>query len=140
MNSNPAVRRHLVAATCATAAAAGMAFTNEQQQKHHQQSLASASLKDKAMSASNNVSFFISTFLLRPDPFVQTTLTEGASGLDFKAKKKMTKGMTLHERWEYFTLLSINPGEDDDDDEDDDEDDEDVSNIFFCFVVVNVVF
>jgi len=119
------IRRHLVAASCAVGAAA-TAYATHQEEASSFLTSHTNQYQWSSTNASNDASFWTSTLLLVQDPFLRTTLAE-PSGL--KAKKKLTKAMTLQEKWEYFTLKAINPGEDDDDD-DDDEDDDDVSDLY----------
>ena len=67
---------------------------------------------------------FLSSLLQHQPSFSYITQAEPASPLlqkKLSLKKKLTN-MTLEEKWDYFTLVSINPGEDDDDEEDDDDD------------------
>ena len=69
---------------------------------------------------------FLSSLLQHQPSFSYITQAEPASPLlqkKLSLKKKLTN-MTLEEKWDYFTLVSINPGEDDDEEDDDD----DVSN------------
>mmetsp|Transcript_30437 Transcript_30437/g.73001 ORF Transcript_30437/g.73001 Transcript_30437/m.73001 type:complete len:132 (-) Transcript_30437:232-627(-) len=117
-------RRHLVAASCAMGAAATASYTSTSSSKQedtisNKNHLSAASASPSTTSAMTAASFWVSTLL--QDPFVRTTLAEPS---DFKVKKKLTKGMTLEEKWEYFTFMAINPGDDDDDDDDDDDEDD----------------
>lgn len=125
------LRRHFVAASCATMGAAVTAYASQKEEtsntfkNHHLSVSVSPSASSAMTAASNDASFWVATLL--QDPFVRTTLAEPS---DFRGKKKLTKGMTLEEKWEYFAFMAINPGEDDDDDDDDD----DVSTSFVLLV------
>ena len=143
--SSNSIRRHLVAASCAMGAAATACYyaasnkdqvdennchnNNNKTHRHHHSVSVSPAARSALAAASNDTAFWVATSLLQ-DPFVRTTLAEPSSSGLSKAKKRLTKSMTLQEKWEYFTLQAINPGEDDDDD-----DDEDVSTCNMSLVI-----